>query len=92
MLMNSLAPIKRAGLFFGFMGATVFALTFGSGLQQTNLDSSAAVAQAKVEQRAVSDTRLAAVDAAQRSVGVTKRAIGGSQQAMLPRTDGTVIR
>ncbi|HEY5794276.1 MAG TPA: hypothetical protein VIU82_04615 [Bosea sp. (in: a-proteobacteria)] len=92
MLNNSLAPIKRAGLFFGFMGAAVFALTLGSNLQETNPASSEAVAQAKIERLAPTDTRLAAVDPAQRSVGVTKRAIGGSQQAMLPRTDSTVMR
>ncbi len=92
MLTNSLAPIKRAGLFFGFMGAAVFALTLGSGLQETNRDSSAAIAQAKIERQVPSDTRLAAVDPAQRSVGVTRRAIGGTQQAMLPRAEGTVTR
>jgi hypothetical protein len=92
MLNNSLAPIKRAGLFFGFMGAAVFALTLGSGLQETSPTSSEAVAQAKVERQVPTDTRLAAVDPSQRSVGVTKRAIGSSQQAMLPRADGTVTR
>lgn len=92
MLNNSLAPIKRAGLFFGFMGAAVFALTLGSNLQETNPASSEAVAQAKLERHEPTDTRLAAVDPAQRSVGVTKRAIGGSQQAMLPRTGNTVLR
>ena len=92
MLTNSLAPIKRAGLFFGFMGTAVVALTLGSGLQDTNHDSSAAIAQAKIERQIPLDARLAAVDPSQRSVGVTRRAIGGSQQAMLPRTDGAVIR
>lgn len=92
MLTNSLAPIKRAGLFFGFMSAAVVVLTLGSGLQETNRDSSAAVAQVKIERQVPSDTRLAAVDPSQRSVGVTKRAIGGSQHAMLPRADGTVVR
>lgn len=92
MLNNSLAPIKRAGLFFGFMGATVFALTLGSALQETNPTSSEAVAQAKIERQVPTDTRLAAVDPSQRSVGVTKRAIGSSQQAMLPRADGAVTR
>jgi hypothetical protein len=92
MLTNSLAPIKRAGLFFGFMGAAVFALTLGSGLQETNADSSAAVAQAKIERQVLTDTRFAAVDPSQRSVGVTKRAIGGSQQAMLPREERSILR
>ncbi|HEV7257444.1 MAG TPA: hypothetical protein VGN82_06645 [Bosea sp. (in: a-proteobacteria)] len=92
MLRNSLAPIKRAGLFFGFMGATVVALTFGSGFQETSPTSSQAVAQAKSERHVPTDTRLAAVDPSQRSVGVIKRAIGTSQQAMLPRLDGVVMR
>lgn len=92
MLYNSLAPIKRAGLFFGFMGAAVFALTLGSGLQQANPDSSEAVAQTKIERQVPTDTRLAAVDTSQRSVGVTKRAIGGSQQAMLVRAERSVLR
>lgn len=89
---NSLAPVKRAGLFFGFMGAAILSLTLGSGLQQTNPASSEAVAQAKIERQIPTDTRLAAVDPAQRSGGVIKRAIGTSQQAMLPRADGSVIR
>lgn len=92
MLNNSLAPIKRAGLFFGFMGAAVFALTLGSGLQETNVNSSAAVAQAKLERQAPVDVRFAAVDPAQRAVGVTRRAIGGSQQAMLPTADRAILR
>ena len=92
MLNNSLAPIKRAGLFFGFMGAAVFALTLGSGLQETNANSSAAVAQSKIERQVPTDTQLAAVDSSQRSVGVIKRAIGGSQQAMLARTERSALR
>ena len=92
MLNDSLAPIKRAGMFFGFMGAAVFALTLGAGLQETNPASSEAIAQAKIERQVPSDTRIAAVDPSQRTVGVTKRAIGSSQQAMLPRADGAVTR
>jgi len=92
MLNNSLAPIKRAGLFFGFMGMAVFALTLGAGLQETNSESSSAVAQAKIERQFPPDARFAAVDSSARSEGVAKRAIGGSQQAMLPRTDRAVIR
>jgi hypothetical protein len=92
MLNNSLAPIKRAGIFFGFMGTAVFALTFGADFQQTNPDSSAAVAKAKIERHQPTDTRVAAVDPAERSDGVAKRAIGGSQQAMLPDPDRAVLR
>ncbi len=92
MLNNSLAPIKRAGLFFGFMGAAVFALTLGSGLQQAHPDSSEAVAQAKIERQLPTDSQFAAVDASQRTVGVTKRAIATSQQAMLTRAAPTILR
>lgn len=92
MLNNSFAPIRRAGLFFGFMGAAVMALTLGSGFQETNPDSSSAVAQAKIERQEPTDTRFAAVNPSQRSVGVTKRAIGGTQQAMVPRTDRVILR
>ncbi|KRE11841.1 hypothetical protein ASE63_18985 [Bosea sp. Root381] len=92
MLNNSLAPIKRAGLFFGFMGAAVFALTLGAGLQETNSDSSSAVAQAKIERQLPTDARFAAVDPSQRSDDVAKRAIGGSQQAMLSNANRAVLR
>ncbi len=81
MLTNSFAPIRRAGLFFGFMAMGVGALTMGSGFQETNPDSSSAIAQMKIERQLPTDTRFAAVDPSQRTVGVTKRAIGGTQQA-----------
>lgn len=92
MLTNSFAPIRRAGLFFGFMALGVGALTMGSGFQETNPDSSSAVAQAKIERHVPTDLRLAAVDSSQRSVGVTKRAIGGTRQAMLPRAETVILR
>jgi hypothetical protein len=92
MLNNSLAPIKRAGIFFGFMGAAVFALTLGSEFQETNPDSSSAVAQAKIERQLPTDTQFAAVDPAERSENVAKRAIGGSQQAMVSGTQRAVLR
>jgi hypothetical protein len=92
MLTNSFAPIKRAGLFFGFMGAAVLALTLGSGFQETNVNSSAAIAQARLDRPMPSNVRLAAADPAQRTVGVTKRAIGGAQQALAPSADRTVLR
>jgi hypothetical protein len=92
MLTNSFAPIKRAGLFFGFMGAAVVALTLGSGFQETNAESSAAVAQAKLERQIPADSRFAAVDPAHRSLGVTKRAIGGAQQALAPAPERRILR
>jgi hypothetical protein len=92
MLNNSFAPIRRAGLFFGFMAAGVVALTMGSNFQETNPDSSAAVAQAKIERQVPADPRFAAVDPSQRSVGVTKRAIGGTQQAQAPGSRNVVLR
>mgnify|MGYP001627356134 CR=1 FL=1 len=91
MLTNSFAPIRRAGLFFGFMAMGVGALTVGSGFQETNPDSSSAVAQTKIERQLPTDTRFAAVDPAQRSAGVTKRAIG-NQQALAPRSRDSVLR
>jgi hypothetical protein len=81
MLNDSFAPIKRGLAFFGFMGAAVVALTFGADLQIPTDQSSATVAQAKLERNAPTDVRFAAVDPRQRAVGVTKRAIAGPQQA-----------
>ncbi len=81
MLNNSLAPIKRGLAFFGVMGAAVAALTFGADLQIPTDQSSTTVAQAKLERKVPADVRFAAVDPAQRNVGVTKRAIAGPQQA-----------
>lgn len=92
MLTNSFAPIRRAGLFFGFMAMGVGALTMGSGFQETNPDSSSAIAQMKIERQLPTDTRFAAVDSSQRTVGVTKRAIGGTQQAQVQRGEPRVLR
>jgi hypothetical protein len=86
MLNDSLAPIKRAGLFFGFMGAAVVALTIGAGLQAPTDQSSSSIAQSKIERHLPTDTQLAAVDPGQKVVGTTKRAIPTSQQAMLAGT------
>lgn len=81
MLNDSLAPIKRGLAFFGIMGAAVAALTFGADLQIPTDQSSTTVAQAKLERKAPTDVRFAAVDPRQRAVGATKRAIAGPQQA-----------
>lgn len=81
MLNNSLAPIKRGMIFFGFMGAAIATLTIGADLQIPTDQSSATVAQAKLERKAPTDVRFAAVDPGQNVVGTTKRAIAGPQQA-----------
>ncbi|AMJ62375.1 hypothetical protein [Bosea sp. PAMC 26642] len=83
MLNNSLAPIKRAVLFFGFMGLAVATMTFGASLQSITDQSSATVAQAKVERNQLTDQQLAAVDPRQKPVSTAKRAIQTSQQAQL---------
>jgi hypothetical protein len=87
MLTNSLAPIKRAGLFFGFMGVAVAALTIGAGLQAPTDQSSTTVAQTKIERNLAPDARFAAVDPGQKAVDASKRAIPYSQQAQLAGSD-----
>jgi hypothetical protein len=98
MLNNSLAPIKRAFVFFGLMGTAVACLTFGADLQGSTDQSSATVALAKAERQEPADTRYAAVDPGQKVVSSAKRAIATlhqatSQQAMLDnRPNATVTR
>lgn len=92
MLTDSLAPIKRAALFFGFMGVAVAALTLGADLQGSADQSSATVAQAKIERNLPTDAQFAAVDARQRAVSTTQRAIPTSQQASLDYARTTVSR
>jgi hypothetical protein len=92
MVNASLAPIKRAGLFFGFMGVAVATLTFGAGLQVPGDQSSTSVAQAKVERHQPTDQQFASVDPGQKVVGATKRAIPSSQQAMLGGSRDSVTR
>lgn len=89
---NSLAPIKRAIMFFGFMGVAVASLTFGAGLQTPTDQSSATVAQAKIERNLPTDTRLASVNPNERAVTSVKRAIPSSQQARLSNPTGSVVR
>lgn len=92
MLNNSLAPIKRAGLFFGFMGLAVASLTFGAGLQLPADQSSTAIEQAKIQHGQPVDQQFASVDPGQKVVGSTKRAIPNSQQAMLNAGGVTIAR
>ena len=91
MLTNSFAPIRRAGLFFGFMAMGVGALTMGSGFQETNPDSSSAIAQMKIE----NESRLADVsDYTARIVQCENRRLGVQgidtrvQISSHPRRDG----
>jgi hypothetical protein len=90
MLTNSLAPIKRAGLFFGFMGVAVATLTIGAGFQTPSDQSSTAVAQTRIERDIAAEPRFAAVDPRQKAVQATKRAIPYSQQARLAGSDGLI--
>jgi hypothetical protein len=92
MLTNSLAPIKRAGLFFGFMGVAVASLTFGAGLQMPTDQSSSTIAQTKIQHGQPTDQQFASVDPGQKVVGSTKRAIPNSQQAMVGSDRAIVAR
>ncbi|SFJ19558.1 hypothetical protein SAMN05216304_105223 [Bosea sp. OK403] len=92
MLNDSLAPIKRAGLFFGFMGMAVASLTMGADWQRPDDQSSSTVAQAKIQRHEPTDIRVASVDSGQKVVDRTKRAIATSQQAMLESGPKVIIR
>ena len=92
MLTNSLAPIKRACLFFGFMGIAVATLTFGAGFQTPADQSSTTVVQAKIERNIPTDTQFAAVNSGERAVTSVKRAIPSSQQARLAVSSDNVLR
>lgn len=92
MLNDSLAPIKRAAIFFGFMGVAVATLTFGAGMQTPADQSSATVAQAKIERHGSADARFAAIDPAQQRTGSAKRGIAASQQARLDNGAANAIR
>lgn len=92
MLNNSLAPIRRASLFFGCMGLAVATLTFGAGLQMPSDQSSTTVEQARMERHVPTDTRLAAIDPSQRQASPAKRAIATSQHAYLERPSSSILR
>jgi hypothetical protein len=92
MLNDSLAPIKRAFTFFGFMGVVVATLTFGAGLQAANDQSSTTVAQTKLRENLPAENRFAAVDPGQKVADRTKRAIATSQEARLAGPAGSVLR
>lgn len=92
MLTNSLAPIKRACLFFGFMGVAVATLTFGAGLQAPTDQSSSTVEQAKIERNIPTDSQFAAVNSGERTATSVKRAIPSAQQARLMTATDNVVR
>ncbi len=92
MLHDSLAPLKRAGLFFSFMGVAIVALTFGAGLQAPGDRSSTTVEQAKLERQGAIDPRFASVDPGQSGEGAAKRAIPHARQAMLEADAPIVMR
>ncbi|POR50309.1 hypothetical protein [Bosea psychrotolerans] len=92
MLNDSLAPIKRAGLFFGFMGVAVASLTMAADWQHLDDQSSSTVAQVKIQRHEPTDIRFASVDSGQKVVDRTKRAIASSQQAMLESGPRVIIR
>ncbi|MBN9457592.1 MAG: hypothetical protein J0I54_13270 [Bosea sp.] len=90
MLNDSLAPAKRALIFFGCMGALVAGLTYGAGLQIPSDRSSATVAQMR---GAPAETQFAAVDRADRGETVVRRAIPApSKQAMVEGEPRIVLR
>lgn len=92
MLNDSLAPAKRALIFFGCMAALVTGLTFGAGLQMPTDQSSTTVAELRGRAQP-GEARFAAVDRSDRSDSAARRGIPGpSQQA---RADGgrmTILR
>ena len=82
MLNDSLAPAKRALIFFGSMAAVVSGLTFGAALQMPTDQSSTTVAQLRSGTQPT-ETQFAAVDRADRGETVVRRAIpASSKQAM----------
>ncbi|MDX3805264.1 hypothetical protein ACXIUS_20705 [Bosea thiooxidans] len=92
MLNDSLAPAKRALIFFGCMAAVVSGLTFGAGLQVPTDQSSTTVAQQRHGAQP-NEARFAAVDRSDRGETVVRRAIPApSQQAMAETARRVVLR
>ena len=84
MLNPSLAPVRRAAIFFGFMALGVTALTAGPAFQPVSDQSSPTVAMQRGSSEPAADLRFAAVDPTHRGSDQTKRAIATSQEARLP--------
>jgi hypothetical protein len=92
MFNDSFAPIKRASLFFGVMGIAIASLTLGAGLQIPTDESSATVAQAKMQRNEPTDSRIAAVNPRQQQASPAKRAIATAQQAMVAASPAGILR
>ena len=91
MLNDSLAPAKRALIFFGCMAAVVAGLTFGAGLQLPADQSSTTVAQLRGARP--NEAQFAAVDRSDRSESVVHRAIpAASKQAMAESERRVILR
>lgn len=82
MLSDSLAPAKRAFVFFGCMAAVVAGLTFGAALQMPTDQSSTTVAQIRGGAQS-GEPRFAAAERADRGEAAMRRGIpAASKQAM----------
>jgi hypothetical protein len=92
MFNDSFAPIKRASLFFGVMGIAIASLTLGAGLQIPTDESSATVAQAKMQRNEPTNSRIAAVNPRQQQASPAKRAIATAQQAMVAASPAGILR
>lgn len=92
MLNDSLAPAKRALVFFGCMGAVVGGLTLGAGLQVPTDQSSTTVAALRGHAQP-DEARFAAVDRSDRSESAAQRAIPApNKQARAEGARFTVLR
>lgn len=79
----SLAPFKRAAMFFGAMGLAVTVLTAGANLQATSGQSSEAVAQAKAQRGVPTDAQIAGETGKTARVVARSAFTAGQQQAGL---------
>lgn len=84
MTIASLAPFKRATMFFGAMALAVTALTAGANFQATSDQSSEAIAQAKIQRGIATDAQLAAEIAKPTRVIARNATTAAQQQASLP--------
>lgn len=80
----SLAPFKRATMFFGAMALAVTALTAGANLQASSGQSSEAVAQAKIQRGLPTDAQLAGPAAKPARLVARNASAAAQQQASLP--------
>lgn len=92
MLNDSLAPIRRACIFFGTMAVVVATLTFGAGFQSASDQSSTAIAATNQRNNAPSDTRFAAVDPAHQVTDRSKRPIVPTREARMLGPTSSALR